>query len=73
MFFYKTVLSEITAYEGELKYKLSKNFKTKITKTPVIVIYNFYSFFFQKRLFILSYTNKQKTLESITHLYLNAS
>lgn len=73
MFFYKTSLSEVTAYEGELKYNIKNKKKNFLTKTPVIVIYNFYSHIFQKRLFILLYANKFKTTNSIAHLFLNAS
>ena len=80
--FYKTYLIDIASYETELKkvkygkfYKFKSN-KTFISETkdlPILVLYNFYSFFFQKRLYLIFYVYKNKTLNSVAHWFLSAS
>ena len=70
--FYKTTLNEITAYEGELKKINKYNYKNKNKKQPALVLYNFYSHFFQKRLLIVVQSTTKKSIKTVSNFFFNA-
>lgn len=74
-FFYKFILMEITAYESEIIKNMSYFYKTnnEFKNTPIIVIYNFFSFFFTKRFFILFFLSSKCNISTISHYFLSAN